>query len=168
MKEWLLSVTAVILFFVLCELLIAEGNVKKYAMGFIKVALVFVMIAPILKNASGEGFSFGFLNESSTWDTDSMEKLARNRYDSLERRLENDLSKDLCEGAEVRIDLFFDAGTASVNAVTVDLNQAVIISESDNTIVTEEIKNRVRSLLNVEKERVSVDGMDQAKRKGDP
>lgn len=48
MKEWILTVSTVCLIATVLETFLSEGNTKKYVVGFLRLGLVLLMLAPLV------------------------------------------------------------------------------------------------------------------------
>lgn len=163
MKEWLLSVSAVILTTVLLELVISEGKIKKYIQGILRLALVVAMIFPLLKFVKSDfnpnldidsDFSDGII------DFDFLDRIHAARYAETERLLKNDLKLLGISDADVSIAICYGAsGAVEPDYVTVDLTGAVITSEEENIILIDKIKSTVAKRLEIAEERIIIYGV---------
>lgn len=163
MKEWLLSVTAVVLLTVLLELMVSEGKIKKYIQGILRLALVVTMIFPVIKFVKSDfNFDLKVDNgiEENIVDISFLERIHAARYAETEISLENDLKNAGISGAKVHINIYYNSsGAVEVDYVTVDATHAVISEQDANILFTDKIKTTVKKRLNVSEEKIIIYGV---------
>lgn len=164
MKTWLLSVTAVILMSVLLELILSEGKIKKYIQGILRLALVVAIILPLIRLVKTD-FSFDFVfdedaNESIV-DDSFLSRIHSYRYAEAEKKIVAELKSNGISNALVDIVIYYaPSGSAEVDYVSVDITQSVITVERENIILTEMIKNTVKSVVDVSEDRIVIYGVN--------
>lgn len=159
MKEWILSVVAAILLTVLLESVLSEGAVKKYAVGFIKLALIFVILSPVFRFLRIDSFSFPTVTETSIVDTAYVKNTERRRYEEAERTLEGYLSSYF-DDYVVDSNLLDVGDGFELLSVEIDLRNAVINKEVDHTMIIAEIKRKATRIFGIEEEKILIYGLD--------
>ena len=66
MKEWILTVSAVCLIATILEIFLSEGTTKKYVVGFLRLGLVMLMLAPLVNLIKKPNDITDFLQEEET------------------------------------------------------------------------------------------------------
>ncbi|MBR1746624.1 MAG: stage III sporulation protein AF [Clostridia bacterium] len=164
MKQWIMGVVCVALLSILTEVLLSEGKMKKYIGGFVRLALVFAIISPVIGYYThGEVTIDAFeVSTDAIVDSTYVQSMTRRRFDLAERTIEKELSTENRE-AHVRIDLYFDGTDTIVYLVEVRIDNIGINENMENTISTEEVKRTVSNHVNVREENIIVYGLDQSK-----
>ena len=168
MKDWIVRVVAAALIFILSEVLLVEGKVKKYVVGFLKLALVLCIISPVFQLFSGEFDLFSSIdNNIKPVDDGFVESVLRRRYDLVEKNLERGLEQAGYEGVDVSIDLYFEGEVGEIQRIRVDFQNAVINGQKDNTIIIAEVKKTASAYLGVGEEKTEVYGLPGKETQGD-
>lgn len=163
MTTWLLSVAAVAVLTVLLEVLLSEGNTKKYIQGIIRLLLIMVILLPIVKLIKKDISYNDFLPETKIeeeiTDKTFLSKISATRYKSAELKIQNLLKDKGINGALVSIDIYYGASyTIEISSVRVDLSNAVITSSESNIFINDIIIQAVQSHLIVDKEKIIIYG----------
>ena len=91
MSGWILSVTAVICLTVLLDIIMPDGQMKKYVKGIVSIIVIFVIITPLASIAVGE---FDLTKGNVTIDSDMLDNLESTSDRYRETQLEAMLSDD--------------------------------------------------------------------------
>lgn len=161
MKAVLFGIVAVSLLFVLAEILIPEGQIKKYVTGILRLAFVAAIFVPLIKllpnktsdidiNADGGA---GVASDETTLGYFSE---ARDRL--CEKNIENDFLILGIKGVKANIVSYRNGEKYVVFAVAVDFSESGITGNEANIISIEEVKKVVLKRVDVAEELISVYG----------
>ena len=138
MKEWLLSVTAVVLLSVLLELLLTEGKIKKYVSGVIRLVVIVVVFVPVIKFVKSD---FDWTDvfpqtevSQTVVDENTLAFIDGMKREEAEKEVENKLSSVGIKDADVNIYTYDDGEKITISYISVDLYAAVITGYEENII----------------------------------
>lgn len=150
MSGWVLSVTAVICLTVLLDIIMPDGQMKKYVKGIVSIIVIFVIITPLASIAVGE---FDLTKGNITIDSDMLENLESTSDRYRETQLETMLSDDDIT-ADVKIEN--DNGKKKVEVII----QNQVLSENEMNILKQKVKDTVTDFLGIDSGSVSVEVSD--------
>ena len=150
MSGWVLSVTAVICLTVLLDIIMPDGQMKKYVKGIVSIIVIFVIITPLASIAVGE---FDLTKGNITIDSDMLDNLESTSDRYRETQLESMLSDDDIT-ADVKIEN--DNGKKKVEVII----QNQVLSENEMNILKQKVKDTVTDFLGIDSGSVSVEGSD--------
>lgn len=150
MSGWVLSVTAVICLTVLLDIIMPDGQMKKYVKGIVSIIVIFVIITPLASIAVGE---FDLTKGNITIDSDMLENLESTSDRYRETQLEAMLSDDDIT-ADVKIEN--DNGKKKVEVII----QNQVLSENEMNILKQKVKDTVTDFLGIDSGSVSVEVSD--------
>lgn len=163
MKAWLISVVAIVVLTVLLEVLLLDGNTKKYIHGVVRIVLIITMIFPILglfaKNITYDDVFLPQTAAENITDQSFLKKIQISRYNSTELNIQKELQKQGIMGAVVSIDIYYaDNYLVQISNVYVDINNAVITKDDMNIFINDTIIKVIQSYLVVDKEKIIIYG----------
>ena len=91
MSGWVLSVTAVVCLTVLLDIIMPDGQMKKYVKGIVSIIVIFVIVTPLASLAVGK---FDLTKGNITIDSDMLASLESTSDRYREIQLESMLSED--------------------------------------------------------------------------
>ena len=150
MSGWVLSVTAVICLTVLLDIIMPDGQMKKYVKGIVSIIVIFVIITPLASIAVGE---FDLTKGNITIDSDMLDYLESTSDRYRETQLEAMLSDDDIT-ADVKIEN--DNGKKKVEVII----QNQVLSENEMNILKQKVKDTVTDFLGIDSGSVSVEVSD--------
>lgn len=150
MSGWVLSVTAVICLTVLLDIIMPDGQMKKYVKGIVSIIVIFVIITPLASIAVGE---FDLTKGNITIDSDMLDNLESTSDRYRETQLEAMLSDDDIT-ADVKIEN--DNGKKKVEVII----QNQVLSENEMNILKQKVKDTVTDFLGIDSGGVSVEVSD--------
>ena len=163
MKAWIISVAAVGVLTVLLELLLIEGQVKKYITGFVRLLLIITMISPLIKLVGGE----------INFDIESETEAVSNNYEYYEdyvgnmriEKAKNAIYEDLItEGfciQDIVINYHRDAYyTLLIDEVVINVDCSCINENLSNIILKNKVMSIVRERLDISEEKIIINGID--------
>lgn len=150
MKTWVLSVAAVCMIITVLELFLSEGKTKKYVIGFLRLGMVVVMLAPLIDF---------FKNETILRDVPTIEvvETSQSKQNSVKNEFfrvltENELNK---KGVSCAVKL--EEKDGQIQYVDVYL-QETVISEQEGNIYknSKTVTDTVKKYLGAEGECIRV------------
>ncbi len=150
MSGWVLSVTAVICLTVLLDIIMPDGQMKKYVKGIVSIIVIFVIITPLASIAVGE---FDLTKGNITIDSEMLDNLESTSDRYRETQLEAMLSDDDIT-ADVKIEN--DNGKKKVEVII----QNQVLSENEMNILKQKVKDTVTDFLGIDSGSVSVEVSD--------
>lgn len=150
MSGWVLSVTAVVCLTVLLDIIMPDGQMKKYVKGIVSIIVIFVIITPLASIAVGE---FDLTKGNITIDSDMLDNLESTSDRYRETQLESMLSDDDIT-ADVKIEN--DNGKKKVEVII----QNQVLSENEMNILKQKVKDTVTDFLGIDSGSVSVEVSD--------
>lgn len=150
MSGWVLSVTAVICLTVLLDIIMPDGQMKKYVKGIVSIIVIFVIITPLASIAVGE---FDLTKGNITIDSEMLDNLESTSDIYRETQLESMLSDDDIT-ADVKIEN--DNGKKKVEVII----QNQVLSENEMNILKQKVKDTVTDFLGIDSGSVSVEVSD--------
>ena len=150
MSGWVLSVTAVICLTVLLDIIMPDGQMKKYVKGIVSIIVIFVIITPLASIAVGE---FDLTKGNITIDSDMLDNIESTSDRYRETQLEAMLSDDDIT-ADVKIEN--DNGKKKVEVII----QNQVLSENEMNILKQKVKDTVTDFLGIDSGSVSVEVSD--------
>ena len=150
MSGWVLSVTAVICLTVLLDIIMPDGQMKKYVKGIVSIIVIFVIITPLASIAVGE---FDLTKGNITIDSDMLDNLESTSDRYRETQLEAMLSDDDIT-ADVKIEN--DNGKKKVEVII----QNQVLSENEMNILKQKVKDTVTDFFGIDSGSVSVEVSD--------
>ncbi len=159
MKAWLISIVALSIGFVLVELLLNEGELKKYISGILRVIFVISVFGAFVNLFNGSfDIDVVFGKGNKTEDTATLDYFVKVREKETENAVETELEKLGIKQSDVNILSYRDGEKQVVDTVSVDLTNSVITEEAKNIIGIEDIVKAVKTHVDVPKERIIVYG----------
>lgn len=153
---WLLSVIGIVVFGVLINLILPEGEIQKYIKAIFSVFVVFIMIYPILNiDISKINYDEFFYNQTSvTVDEKYLENYKEKYRESLQNQCETVLNNNGYQNVRVEIYLNLSSEKFEIEKIYVNLKNLVINGNSVHIDKYKEIKSIIVSLLDVEEGKV--------------
>lgn len=158
MKSWIISASAIAVLFVLAEIILNEGELKKYTVGILRLVFIVAVFVPLIGLFTGNFELNADAPISSHVGSDFGEYVTEKRNSLSEAVIEAELEKMGIRNSEVNIFSYYNGEKYVVNAVEVNLSESGISMETENIISIEDVKNVVTAHIDVAKELVSVYG----------
>lgn len=156
-SNWIQGIIVAVIISTIIEMILPQGNCKKYIKVVIGVYILFSIISPVITKLTGTNF-----NLANTFDLNEyIEASNHNTYENLNQSQENQikevyktsLKKDMKEKIETKgysvIDISIeltDAGQYTINKLNLNLTKKVTKEEemSENTVKNVETINKVK------------------------
>ena len=150
MSGWVLSVTAVVCLTVLLDIIMPDGQMKKYVKGIVSIIVIFVIVTPLASLAVGK---FDLTKGNITIDSDMLESLESTSDRYRETQLESMLSED---GITADVKIVSENGKKKVEVII--KNQ--VLSENEMNILKQKVSKTVAEFLDIDDSDVGVEVSD--------
>lgn len=150
MSGWVLSVTAVVCLTVLLDIIMPDGQMKKYVKGIVSIIVIFVIVTPLASLAVGK---FDLTKGNITIDSDMLESLESTSDRYREIQLESMLSED---GITADVKIVSENGKKKVEVII--KNQ--VLSENEMNILKQKVSKTVAEFLDIDDSDVGVEVSD--------
>ena len=150
MSGWVLSVTAVVCLTVLLDIIMPDGQMKKYVKGIVSIIVIFVIVTPLASLAVGK---FDLTKGNITIDSDMLESLESTSDRYREIQLESMLSED---GITADIKIVSENGKKKVEVII----KNEVLSENEMNILKQKVSKTVAEFLDIDDSDVGVEVSD--------
>jgi hypothetical protein len=158
MNEWLVGIAVAVMSVVLIDIIIAEGETKKYIKG---VASLFVLVAVLspLSNLKGVKFDLtSVITDSSNTiiDTSYLTYINDARRKRVEDNIKILLSDENIVCSYVRVELKSPTNEFEISAVEISITKSVINNNDENINIIEVMKDKIAVAINIEKDIIRI------------
>lgn len=150
MSGWVLSVTAVVCLTVLLDIIMPDGQMKKYVKGIVSIIVIFVIVTPLASLAVGK---FDLTKGNITIDSDMLESLESTSDRYREIQLESMLSDD---GITADVKIVSENGKKKVEVII----KNEVLSENEMNILKQKVSKTVAEFLDIDDSDVGVEVSD--------
>lgn len=150
MSGWVLSVTAVVCLTVLLDIIMPDGQMKKYVKGIVSIIVIFVIVTPLASLAVGK---FDLTKGNITIDSDMLESLESTSDRYREIQLEGMLSED---GITADVKIVSENGKKKVEVII----KNEVLSENEMNILKQKVSKTVAEFLDIDDSDVGVEVSD--------
>jgi hypothetical protein len=159
----LISITAISLVGILSEALLTEGQTKKYIQGILALAVVLVFLTSATSLIKGNQSVNDYLDityqEPVSTSSDTLNKIELYRYSLAEKNIETLIEKKGIKDVFITFSYGYnEEGNVFVQNIYADTLSAVIITENGNININEKIVDACRSVVDIGKEGIIIDG----------
>lgn len=147
---WIGAIVGAVIATALIDLLMAEGETKKYVKGIASLLVLAVIIAPLPSLIDGDfSLTGGETVKSPITETnnDYLERVYMERYKGYELSIQNKLKAAGIDEVTVRIAISYDGGEIVIDSVNVDTSNLVLKDGSKNIDINVTVKNAVIAVL---------------------
>ena len=150
MSGWVLSVTAVVCLTVLLDIIMPDGQMKKYVKGIVSIIVIFVIVTPLASLAVGK---FDLTKGNITIDSDMLESLESTSDRYREIQLESMLSDD---GITADVKIVSENGKKKVEVII----KNEVLSKNEMNILKQKVSKTVAEFLDIDDSDVGVEVSD--------
>ena len=150
MSGWVLSVTAVVCLTVLLDIIMPDGQMKKYVKGIVSIIVIFVIVTPLASLAVGK---FDLTKGNITIDSDMLASLESTSDRYREIQLESMLSED---GITADVKIVSENGKKKVEVII----KNEVLSENEMNILKQKVSKTVAEFLDIDDSDVGVEVSD--------
>ncbi|MGI6213206.1 MAG: stage III sporulation protein AF [Christensenellales bacterium] len=156
MSAWLFSIAGVIILSGLLDLVLSEGETKKYVKGIISIIVIATIISPLTKLADKDTAPlFPELKESAQTDEAFVAAIRSEREEQARTAIRDALAK---EGLSAEIKVYSDNlnGYFYIKNVTCTFDKSVIKEEDANIDINKKIKSIIEDVSGVSHEEIII------------
>lgn len=158
MKEYIISIGAIIVITSVISIILPNGKTGKFIKGLFSIIITLVILSP-LTNVSFKVPNIGDFNTKLEYQESFLFYITENKINGLEYDSEIILKNCGIKNAKVSIDYEVNEDFShSIKKVKINLEKAVIISDGQHINIIEEGVNSLSKYLSVDKEDIKIDG----------
>lgn len=161
MKALIVSITAISLISVLAEILLTEGQTKKYIQGMISLGIIFAILTQAVSLFKGVNADFTVYNgkETVVSDGNALNLIQQSRFEFARKKIIDTLEKEGIEKVEITFAYCYDQyGKISIQNIYADTANAVIKENLENINIIDKIIGACQETINIDKEGIIIDG----------
>lgn len=161
MKTLIVSITAISLISVLAEILLTEGQTKKYIQGMISLGIIFAILTQAVSLFKGVNADFTVYNgkETVVSDGNALNLIQQSRFEFARKKIIDTLEKEGIEKVEITFAYYYDQyGKISIQNIYADTANAVIKENLENINIIDKIIGACQETINIDKEGIIIDG----------
>ena len=158
-SAWVMAIAGVCVLGVLVDLILPNGQTKKYIKGIFAFVVVLVVVSP-LPSLFNKDFSLSNIfkeNDAMVIQEDFIFKVNKDRIESLENMIEADLSEQGASEIKITLSANIFTDKLKIDAVFVDLSNLVIDEKKEHIDINIEIINSVIKYVNVENKDIIIE-----------
>lgn len=160
MKAFIISVVAISLISILTEVILTEGQTKKYIQGIMSITVVLVLltnVAALIKSQPSADIAAP-AEETVNFnaDTNVLNKLETARYELAAKRIASNLKS---KGLDVEVTFVYGYGPEGlvfVQNIAVDVPKSVITEKEGNININDMIITACQNEIRIEKEGIFI------------
>ena len=152
-SAWVMAIAGVCVLGVLVDLILPNGQTKKYIKGIFAFVVVLVVVSP-LPSLFNKDFSLSNIfkeNDAMVIQEDFIFKVNKDRIESLENMIEADLSEQGASEIKITLSANIFTDKFKIDAVFVDLSKMVISSNLEHKDISEHVIKSVLKYVQIEK-----------------
>lgn len=155
-SAWVMAIAGVCVLGVLVDLILPNGQTKKYIKGIFAFVVVLVVVSP-LPSLFNKDFSLSNIfkeNDAMVIQEDFIFKVNKDRIESLENMIEADLSEQGASEIKITLSANIFTDKLKIDAVFVDLSRMVISSNLEHKDINELVIKSVLKYVQIEKDSI--------------
>ena len=158
-REWILQIAAVIILGAICDIVMLEGEIKKYVKPILGVVLIFTIIRP-LTSVSGNILRINMLQESINSSFETTAELEEQQLSHIADMYEKNLSKKIEDeiitkyNTKSSVTVLADREKGNLGNIK-SLKIAVFVHEGE-MVNTESIKRHIEEVFGIDRECITV------------
>lgn len=152
---WIMAVVGISVLGVLVDLILPNGQTKKYIKGVFAFIIVLVIISP-LPSLLNKEFSLSdiFEEDAIVIQEDFIYQINRDRLETMENMIKADLSEKGISNVGIIVSANVFTNKMKIDAVFVDLSQVVINEKLQHIDINELVADSILKYVLVEKENI--------------
>lgn len=155
-SAWVMAIAGVCVLGVLVDLILPNGQTKKYIKGIFAFVVVLVVVSP-LPSLFNKDFSISNIfkeNDAMIIQEDFIFKVNKDRIESLENMIEADLSEQGASEIKITLSANIFTDKLKIDAVFVDLSRMVLSSNLEHKDINELVIKSVLKYVQIEKDSI--------------
>ncbi len=154
-SSWVMAVAGICVLGVLVELVLPNGQTKKYIKGIFAFIVVLVIISP-LPSILNKEFSIDdiFEEDAIIIQEDFIYQVNKNRLETLENMVVTDLEEQGIKGVSIIINANIFTNQMKIDTVFVDLSHVVINENMEHIDINELVANSILKYISINKSQI--------------
>lgn len=155
-SAWVMAIAGVCVLGVLVDLILPNGQTKKYIKGIFAFVVVLVVVSP-LPSLFNKDFSLSNIfkeDDAMIIQEDFIFKVNKDRIESLENMIEADLSEQGASEIKITLSANIFTDKLKIDAVFVDLSRMVLSSNLEHKDINELVIKSVLKHVQIEKDSI--------------
>lgn len=151
MTGWIFSVFSAVIIVSVISIVLPDGRTSKFVKPFISLVLILIIVSPIVKSDTALDGIFNASENVLETDADFLEYIAASKIDFYTKNCIKTAEKNGIIGSDILIKYNIDKqGTINIYGVSVNLQNAVISSESEHIVILQSLKKEISDYLKIE------------------
>ncbi len=158
-REWILQITAVIILGAVCDMIMSDGEIKKYVKPVLGVVLIFTIIRPVT-SVSGNMLRMDILQDSLNTSFEVTEETENNQLSHIVNMFQINLGEKIEESVSERFNI--ECKTSVVadgekgNLGKVEMTDIKLIVKEGIVINTEGIKRYIEEEFGIDRDCIRI------------
>lgn len=154
-SSWIMAVAGICVIGVLVDLILPNGQTKKYIKGIFAFIVVLVIISPLPSILKKEFTIEDIFEENSiVIQEDFIYQVNKNRLETLENMIVSDLEEKGIHNISIIISANIFTSEMKIDTVFVDLSQIVINENIEHIDINELVVNSILKYIQIEKSQI--------------
>lgn len=160
MKDWILSIGVTIIIITILSFMLPSGKLSNLIKSFFSILLMLVVLRPLTTLTQEKNFEIFYSTSSEINLQDNYLHFIENKViDKYKKQCEDVLNKFNIKQAEITIILGDENLNISyIKKIYINLEKAVIISNTEHINIIDEIKDNISTFFNIENNKVEIYG----------
>ena len=152
---WVLSIAGICVLSVLVELILPDGQTRKYIKAIFSFFVIIVIVSPLPKLVkNGVDIDSIIAGDNIGIQEDFIYQLNRNKLDSISLNIENELKEQGIDGVKILLSANIFSSKLEIEAVFVDLFELVIPDDKQHINTHEIIIKTIKKHIDIEEENI--------------
>ncbi|MGN1162507.1 MAG: stage III sporulation protein AF [Christensenellales bacterium] len=152
---WVLSIAGICVLSVLVELILPDGQTRKYIKAIFSFFVIIVIVSPLPKLVkNGVDLDSIIAGDNIGIQEDFIYQLNRNKLDSISLNIENELKEQGIDGVKILLSANIFSSKLEIEAVFVDLFELVIPDDKQHINTHEIIIKTIKKHIDIEEENI--------------
>lgn len=152
---WVLSIAGMCVLSVLVELILPDGQTRKYIKAIFSFFVIIVIVSPLPKLVkNGVDLDSIIAGDNIGIQEDFIYQLNRNKLDSISLNIENELKEQGIDGVKILLSANIFSSKLEIEAVFVDLFELVIPDDKQHINTHEIIIKTIKKHIDIEEENI--------------
>lgn len=155
-SAWVMAIAGVCVLGVLVDLILPNGQTKKYIKGIFAFVVVLVVVSPLPSLFNKDFSLLNIFKEDDAMiiQEDFIFKVNKDRIESLENMIEADLSEQGASEIKITLSANIFTDKLKIDAVFVDLSRMVLSSNLEHKDINELVIKSVLKYVQIEKDSI--------------
>lgn len=158
MKDWITSITSIILITTMFFLIMPEGRMGKYIKAMFSILIIFLIVQPIIQLKNNQtNYTQIFSENKVELQTNYINYMTQKKVSTYETKCVKKIEEIGVKNADVSINYqLLENGDFNIVLVQINLENSVIISNKEHIDILEEITLSVANFLIINEDLVTI------------